>query len=95
MPMVRLCKQIRSGLCVHSSLKELTESFWLREQRPDGNLYCLKPKKLASLWYSLTGTSMLIPIWVLVLANIYFGIDTDLTVGMAQRATAALLGTVR
>jgi multicomponent Na+:H+ antiporter subunit D len=39
--------------------------------------------------------SMLIPIWVLVAANIYFGIDTDLTVGMVERATSALLGAVR
>ena len=36
--------------------------------------------------------SMLIPIWVLVIANLYFGIDTDLTVGVAERATAVLLG---
>jgi multicomponent Na+:H+ antiporter subunit D len=35
--------------------------------------------------------SMLIPIWVLVLANFYFGLDTDLTVGMARRAAGVLL----
>lgn len=35
--------------------------------------------------------SMLIPTWVLVLANLYFGIDTRFTVGMATRAAADLL----
>lgn len=39
--------------------------------------------------------SMLIPIGVLVLANIYFGIDTELTVGMAERAAAALMEVAR
>ena len=36
--------------------------------------------------------SMLLPIWVLVAANIYFGINTELTVGVAQQATTLLLG---
>ncbi len=36
--------------------------------------------------------SMLLPIWVLVACNIYFGIDTGLTVGLAERAAAALTG---
>ncbi len=36
--------------------------------------------------------SMLIPIWVLVGANFYFGINTDVSVGVAQRATTMLLG---
>lgn len=35
--------------------------------------------------------SMLIPIWILVVANVYFGIDTDFSTGMARRATSALL----
>jgi multicomponent Na+:H+ antiporter subunit D len=34
---------------------------------------------------------LLIPTWVLVLANIYFGIDTDLTVGVAEAAVKLLL----
>jgi len=33
---------------------------------------------------------LLAPTWVLVLANIYFGFDTDLTVGVAERAAQAL-----
>jgi len=36
--------------------------------------------------------SMLIPVWVLIAANIYFGIDTDLTVGVAERAARVLMG---
>jgi multicomponent Na+:H+ antiporter subunit D len=36
--------------------------------------------------------SMLIPVWLLIAANIYFGIDTDLTVGVARRAAETLLG---
>ena len=35
---------------------------------------------------------MLVPVWTLIAANIYFGIDTDLTVGVAQRAAEILLG---
>ncbi len=34
---------------------------------------------------------MLVPIWLLAAANIYFGIDTELTVGLAERAANALL----
>ena len=36
--------------------------------------------------------TMLIPIWVLVVANIYFGINTDISVGSAMQAAAALMG---
>jgi len=36
---------------------------------------------------------MLIPMWVLVAANVYFGIDTRLSVGVAARAAASLMGT--
>jgi multicomponent Na+:H+ antiporter subunit D len=36
--------------------------------------------------------SLLLPIWILVLANLYFGIDTSLTVGVAGQAAALLLG---
>ena len=35
--------------------------------------------------------SLLAPTWVLITANLYFGINTDLTVGVAQRAAAWLL----
>jgi multicomponent Na+:H+ antiporter subunit D len=36
--------------------------------------------------------SMLAPIWLLVGANIYFGVDTHLSVGSAQRVAALLMG---
>lgn len=36
--------------------------------------------------------SLLIPIWVLVVANVWFGIDTRLPVGMARRAAESLMG---
>ena len=36
--------------------------------------------------------SFLLPIWVLVLANIYFGIDTRLSVSVAQGASQTLFG---
>jgi len=35
---------------------------------------------------------MLVPVWILVGANIYFGIDTDLSVGTARRAAELLMG---
>ncbi|MFW2374081.1 MAG: monovalent cation/H+ antiporter subunit D family protein [Gammaproteobacteria bacterium] len=36
--------------------------------------------------------SLLVPIWVLVIANIYFGIDTRLSVQVAQAASQSLFG---
>lgn len=36
--------------------------------------------------------SLLVPAWVLVTANFWFGIDTTLPVGMARRAAEALMG---
>ncbi len=36
--------------------------------------------------------ALLIPTWLLIGANIYFGIDTSLTVGVADRAARVLLG---
>jgi multicomponent Na+:H+ antiporter subunit D len=36
--------------------------------------------------------SLLIPIWILVFANLYFGIDTSLTTGLAGDAARALFG---
>jgi multicomponent Na+:H+ antiporter subunit D len=35
---------------------------------------------------------MLLPTWALTLANLYFGIDTDLSVGVARQAAQSLLG---
>ena len=36
--------------------------------------------------------SMLIPTWILILANLYFGVDTSLTVGVAEQAARSLMG---
>ena len=36
--------------------------------------------------------ALLIPMWVLVLANYYFGMRADLTVGVAHRAAQVLMG---
>ena len=36
--------------------------------------------------------SLLLPLWLLVIANIYFGFDTSLTVGIAEPAAKMLLG---
>jgi len=35
---------------------------------------------------------MLIPMWLLVIANLFFGVYTSLTVGVAERAAVLLLG---
>jgi multicomponent Na+:H+ antiporter subunit D len=39
--------------------------------------------------------SMLAPIWLLIGANLYFGVQTDLSVGIAQQATGLLIGSGR
>ncbi len=36
--------------------------------------------------------SMLVPTWLLALANVYFGVHTEVTVGVASRAARLLLG---
>ena len=36
--------------------------------------------------------SLLLPLWLLVLANLWFGVNTDLTVGVAGQAARALMG---
>jgi multicomponent Na+:H+ antiporter subunit D len=36
--------------------------------------------------------TMLVPTWILIGASVYFGIDTDLTVGVAQHAASVLMG---
>lgn len=38
--------------------------------------------------------SMLIPMWALVIANFWFGVDTRLTVGMAEHAAKLLMGVI-
>ena len=36
--------------------------------------------------------SMLVPLWLLVIANVYFGVHTEVSVGLARQAVAALTG---
>jgi multicomponent Na+:H+ antiporter subunit D len=36
--------------------------------------------------------SMLVPLWLLVIANVYFGVQTDVSVGLAGQAAAVLTG---
>jgi len=52
--------------------------------------YFGKPDKYK--YYQEAPISMLAPLWILVAANIYFGIHTELTVGLATQATSALIG---
>ena len=39
--------------------------------------------------------SMLVPIWILAIACIWFGLDTDVTIGSARVAAESLLGGAR
>ena len=38
------------------------------------------------------GISLWLPMWILVIANIYFGIDTDFTISFASSAAKLLMG---
>ena len=35
--------------------------------------------------------SLMVPTWLLIIANVYFGIDTKFTVGVAEKAAVALM----
>jgi multicomponent Na+:H+ antiporter subunit D len=41
------------------------------------------------------GAALLVPLWILVIANLYFGVETSLTVGAAAGAAEATLGSSR
>ena len=49
------------------------------------------PPRRAQL-YQEAPLSLLVPTWALIAANIYFGVHTDLTVGVAQAAAERLIG---
>jgi multicomponent Na+:H+ antiporter subunit D len=51
-----------------------------------------KPALASSETVKEAPLSFLIPIWTLVLANIYFGVDTRLSVQVAQAASQSLFG---
>ncbi len=50
-----------------------------------------RPARRGSLRIGEAPAVMLVPTWILILANIYFGIDTSLTSGLAQRAAETFL----
>jgi len=70
---------IISSLLAVVYVGRLVETLWFREPGPDA------PHGEAPL-------GLLLPTWALVLANIYFGIFTDLPVDIARTAAAALSG---
>jgi len=51
-----------------------------------------KPPLAANETIKEAPLSFLIPIWILVIANIYFGIDTRLSIEVAQAASQSLFG---
>jgi len=51
-----------------------------------------KPASAVTPAASEAPLAILLPTWTLVLANVYFGINTELTVGVTQLAAASLLG---
>ena len=36
--------------------------------------------------------SLLVPLWTLILANLFFGVNTNLSVGVARQAAVSLIG---
>ena len=73
---------VASSLIALLYIGRIAEVMLLREPAEEGR-YAI-PKKDAPL-------SMLIPMWVLVAANIYFGVRTELTGDIATRAAEALM----
>lgn len=73
---------VASSLIAVAYVGRIAEVMLLREPAPESEHAV--PGKEAPL-------AMLIPMWVLVLANIYFGIRTDLTGDLAARAAEALM----
>jgi multicomponent Na+:H+ antiporter subunit D len=54
-----------------------------------------KPVSAATPDVKEAPAAILIPMWILVIANLYFGIDTSLTVGVTEMAAADLFGGLR
>ena len=52
----------------------------------------LRPAHRGSPHVAEAPVAMLAPTWILIAANLYFGIDTSLTSGLARRAAEAFLG---
>jgi len=73
---------VASSLIAVLYIGRILELMLLRE--PEKDSAYVVPKKEAPL-------SMLIPMWVLVAANVYFGVRTELTGGIAESAAKALM----
>ncbi len=73
---------VASSLIALVYIGRIAEVMLLREPASDGK-YVIAAKDAP--------LSMLIPMWALVAANIYFGVRTELTAGLAERAAAALM----
>ncbi|MSO90402.1 MAG: monovalent cation/H+ antiporter subunit D family protein [Acetobacteraceae bacterium] len=70
---------VLSSLLALLYVGRILEAAWLRPAPPDALASEMPP-------------SMLVPAWVLVIACVWFGLQTDLTVGVAEQAAAELLG---
>ena len=73
---------VASSLIALVYIGRIAETMLLREPAAEGK-YVIAAKDAP--------LSMLIPMWALVAANIYFGVRTDLTAGLAEQAAAALM----
>jgi multicomponent Na+:H+ antiporter subunit D len=74
---------VASSLIAVIYIGRIIELILLREPPKEGPLAGLTPE---------APLSMLIPMWLLVIANIYFGLNTELTADLAGRAAEALMG---
>ena len=74
---------VASALLTVVYVGRVVEAVWLREPGKD-IAAATEPRN-----------EMLIPIWLLAAATVYFGIDAELTAGLAGKAAAALLGGLR
>ncbi len=72
---------IASSLLALAYMWRVIDALWLKE-----------PSQLVTERGREAPLRMLIPAWVLALANFFFGIDTTVTLGAAGRAVASLLG---
>lgn len=73
---------VASSLIALVYIGRIVEVMLLREPASEGK-YVIAAKDAP--------LSMLIPMWVLVAANIYFGVRTELTAGLAEQAATALM----
>ncbi|MEO1250876.1 MAG: monovalent cation/H+ antiporter subunit D family protein [Pseudomonadota bacterium] len=73
---------VASSLIALLYVGRIAEVMLLREPHEEGQ-YAIPAKDAPA--------SMLVPMWILVFANLYFGLNTELTGGLAARAAEALM----